>query len=312
MTDRDPSVQTPAWPHAGRFAVGYSPGLALWSRLGALVRGCRVTVLVVLWAVLVMLWPTLVVLAAGGFAPEVALISVAAVYRVLRRDAAQRGHLVAELPLQGTRHVLAQEQRRAGAFAERERIARDPHDTLAQERAGRLMPLHAAERDPARRPGCVRARTRACPDACGPGRTGRRPAETRRIIGVRTPTAVAEAGLEGSLRLSCERARQEGTAGGDGRAGAVPLGGKSPTGAGRPVRHRTVPGGTEHAGERTGARTSHESAGHASPLSGPRRTRTPRRRRRLRALPGGPCRTSGPGAGSARVPGEAARARRRP
>ena len=235
---------------SGLLAVGYASGLALWNRLGILTRGCWVTVLLVLWAVLVVLAPppltgayawcavpmaclalralgqrgatvaltvvTIVLVGqltrtTGGFDPEMVLIPVAAVwgtvalYRGLQRDAAQRQRLLAEL--QGTRHTLAEEQRRAGVLKERERIARDLHDTLAQELAGHLMLMHAAERDLAARPDTARARVRAAVDGLDAAL-----AETRRIICDLTPTTVAEAGLEGALRLLCDRAQQEGTA----------------------------------------------------------------------------------------------------
>jgi ATP/maltotriose-dependent transcriptional regulator MalT len=51
------------------------------------------------------------------------------------------------------------------------------------------------------------SRVRAAVDGLDAGLT-----ETRRIIRDLTPTAVAEAGLEGSLRLLCDRAQQEGAA----------------------------------------------------------------------------------------------------
>lgn len=235
---------------SGLLAVGYATGLLLWSRLDTLARRCWVAALLVLWAVLVFLAPppltdayawcavpmaclvvralgqrtaaaTLAVVtvvlggrltrAAGGFDPEMVLIPLAAVwgtvalYRALQHHATERGRLLAEL--RGTRDVLAEEQRRAGVLKERERIARDLHDTLAQELAGHLMLLHAAERDLAQRPDAARARMRAAVDGLDAGL-----AETRRIIQDLTPTTVAESGLEGSIRLLCERAQQEGTA----------------------------------------------------------------------------------------------------
>ncbi|MGW1273966.1 histidine kinase, partial [Streptomyces sp. NPDC002491] len=149
---------------------------------------------------------------AGGFDAEMVLIPVAAVwgtvtlYRTVQRDATERQRLLAEL--HGTRRVLADEQRRAGALAERERIARDLHDTLAQELAGHLMLLQAAERDLTERPEAARDRVRAAADGLDAGL-----AETRRIIHDLTPPAVVESGLEDSLRLLCGRAQQEGTAG---------------------------------------------------------------------------------------------------
>jgi signal transduction histidine kinase len=146
--------------------------------------------------------------AAGGLDVELALVPVAAVWGTValygqqQRDAAERQRLLEEL--RSTRDVLAEQQRQAGVLAERTRIARDLHDTLAQELAGSLMLLQAAERDWDRRPDAARTRVRAVAD----GLDGNL-AETRRIIHDLTPSAVAEAGLEGSLRLLCAQAEQD-------------------------------------------------------------------------------------------------------
>ncbi|MFD9392704.1 sensor histidine kinase [Streptomyces sp. NPDC060000] len=147
----------------------------------------------------------------GQFDPEIVLIPVAAVwgtvalYRSQQRDAAERLRLVEEL--RGTRDVLARQQREAGVLAERARIARDLHDTLAQELAGGVMLLQAVERDWDARPDVARARVRAVADGLHANL-----AETRRIIRDLTPSAVDEAGLEGALRLLCARAEAEGAA----------------------------------------------------------------------------------------------------
>jgi signal transduction histidine kinase len=148
---------------------------------------------------------------AGGFDAEMVLVPVAAVwgtvalYQAQQRDAAERQRLVEEL--RSTRDVLAREQRRAGVLAERERIARDLHDTLAQDLSGSLMLLQAAERDWEERPDVARTRLRAVTDGLDAGL-----AETRRMIRDLTPSLVAEDGLEGALKLLCLRAQEEGTA----------------------------------------------------------------------------------------------------
>ncbi|MEU4872150.1 histidine kinase [Streptomyces sp. NPDC021608] len=148
---------------------------------------------------------------AGGFDPEIVLIPVAvvwgtlALYRSQQRSAAERLRLVEEL--RGARDVLARQQRQAGVLAERARIARDLHDTLAQELAGGVMLLQAAQRDWDARPEAARARVRAVADGLHANL-----AETRRIIRDLTPAAVDEAGLEDALRLLCARAEAEGAA----------------------------------------------------------------------------------------------------
>ncbi|WP_406437276.1 sensor histidine kinase [Streptomyces sp. NBC_01613] len=236
---------------SGLLAVTYAAGLALWSRWGRLARHTWVTALLLLWAILVLLTPppltgayvwcavplACVVLdalgrraaavaltaitallvgqltrSAGGFDPEMVLIPVTAVwgtvalYRSQQRNVAERQRLLEEL--RGTRDVLADERHRSGTLEERARIARDLHDTLAQELSGSLMLLQAAEQDWEKRPDVARTRVRAVADGLDAGLT-----ETRRIIQDLAPPAVAEAGLEGSLRLLCGRAQQIGGAG---------------------------------------------------------------------------------------------------
>ncbi|MET7702198.1 sensor histidine kinase [Streptomyces sp. NPDC005485] len=235
---------------SGLLAMVYAGGLAVWDRLGPRGRSAWALTLLLLWAILILLVPapltsayawcavplacaalralgrrtavvavaaitvvlgSQLVVATGGFDPEMALIPVAAVwgtvalYRAQQRDATERRLLLERL--HRTRDVLAEQQRRAGVLAERTRIARDLHDTLAQELAGSLMLLQAAERDWEQRPGVARTRVRAVADGLDAHLT-----ETRRIIDDLTPSAVAEAGLEGSLRLLCAQAGRDGTA----------------------------------------------------------------------------------------------------
>ena len=213
---------------SGALAVVYAVGLALWSSLGVPARYVWVAALIVLWTVLLVLTPPFLTVAyiwcavplacavvraldrrgatvavaaitvvlvgqltraTGQFDPEIVLIPVAAVWGTV-----------------ALYRALRQEQRRAGVLEERVRIARDLHDTLAQELAGSVMLLQAAERS-WEEPDVARTRVRAVADRLGAGL-----AETRRIIGDLTPSPVAEAGLRGALRLLCDRARQDGTA----------------------------------------------------------------------------------------------------
>jgi len=149
--------------------------------------------------------------AAGGFDPELVLVPVAAVwgtvalYRTLQRTLAERQRLVEEL--RSTRDSLAEERHRTGVLEERARIARDLHDTLAQELSGSLMLLRAAERDWSERPEVAHTRVRAVVEGLDVGLV-----EIRRIIRDLTPAPVTQAGLEDSLRLLCARAQLEGAA----------------------------------------------------------------------------------------------------
>ncbi|MFE9768121.1 sensor histidine kinase [Streptomyces sp. NPDC005808] len=137
--------------------------------------------------------------------PAAAVWGTVALYRAQQRDATARQRLIEEL--RDTRDILARQQRQAGVLAERTRIARDLHDTLAQDLAGSLMLLQAAERDWEKRPDVARTRVRAVADGLDTNL-----AETRRILRDLTPADVAETGLEGALRLLCARSDAGGTA----------------------------------------------------------------------------------------------------
>lgn len=209
-------------------AVVYAAGLALWSTMGVRVRYAWIAALLLLWTVLVALtppfltvayvwcavplaWAVLRALGRRGATVAVAVITVVLVGQLT----AATGRFDAELVLIPVAAVwgtvalyraLQQEQRRAGVLEERVRLARDLHDTLAQELAGSVLLLQAAERSWAE-PEVARTRVRAVTDRLSAGLD-----ETRRIIGDLTPAPVAEAGLGDALRLLCDRARQDGTA----------------------------------------------------------------------------------------------------
>ncbi|WP_330286058.1 sensor histidine kinase [Streptomyces sp. NBC_00576] len=235
---------------SGLLAFVYTGGVMLWDRLGTVGRATWIPLLLALWGLLLYLVPaaltsafvwcalplacaaqrvlgrrsataalalitavlvTALVGADGRFVIDSVLVPVAAVwgtvalYRAQQRDAEARRRLVEEL--RDTRDLVARQQRRAGVLAERTRIARDLHDTLAQELAGGLMLLQAADRDWDDRPDVARTRVRAVADGLGTNLT-----ETRRMIGDLTPSAVAETGLEGALRVLCARSQADGTA----------------------------------------------------------------------------------------------------
>ncbi|MGW2387561.1 sensor histidine kinase [Streptomyces sp. NPDC001658] len=107
------------------------------------------------------------------------------------------------MSLQELRHTRAKSARgqpEVGRLAERARIARDLHDTLAQELAGNSMLLQAAAFDFDRRPDLPRTQVRAVVDALGTNL-----AETRTIIGDLTPPALEHDGLSTTLRTLCAR-----------------------------------------------------------------------------------------------------------
>ncbi|GGL07372.1 signal transduction histidine kinase [Curtobacterium luteum] len=111
-------------------------------------------------------------------------------YRALAREAAEREELVAELL--ATRDRLAATEREQGVLAERARLAREIHDTVAQGLSSIQMLLHAAERADGDRPGAEHVRLARETAADGL-------ADTRRFIRELAPPTL-EAGLPAALR----------------------------------------------------------------------------------------------------------------
>ncbi len=224
-------------PPTAALALLYAAGLARWERLGSRGRPVWLGLLLLLWtwiawavpaplafgyawlavpfAVLALRMPTRAVRGAalgvvtallvavlvrvgGGPDPDVLAPPVAAVLAtaVLYRTQQRLTRELAE-----TRGELARRQREAGRLAERARIARDLHDTLAQELAGSRMLLQAAERDWDRRPDAARRQMRAVTDALG-----EHLAQTRGIIDDLTPPVLARDGLEAALHELTARA----------------------------------------------------------------------------------------------------------
>ncbi|WP_226967188.1 sensor histidine kinase [Streptomyces phaeolivaceus] len=215
---------------------GYVGGLALWDRLGSRGRPLWLAALLALWCAISWGMPASVataytwlalplailalrmftgpaaVAAVGGITvllvvviartsaplhPELVVPPTAALWATVALYRAQQ-RLLGEL--RRTRAELARGQREAGRLAERARIARDLHDTLAQELAGSRMLLQAADRDWDRRPDLARTQVRTVVDALGAHL-----AETRTIIGDLTPPALEHGDLTTALRALCAR-----------------------------------------------------------------------------------------------------------
>lgn len=112
-------------------------------------------------------------------------------YEALAREAQQREALMQELL--ATRGQLAATERESGALAERARLAREIHDTVAQGLSSIQMLLHAAERadpDGAGIEHVILARKTAAAGL----------ADTRRFIRELTPPDLDGRGLGGALR----------------------------------------------------------------------------------------------------------------
>ncbi|WP_150958420.1 sensor histidine kinase [Microbacterium testaceum] len=122
-------------------------------------------------------------------------------YGALERRAAEREALMAELI--ATRDRLAAAEREQGTLAERARLARELHDTVAQGLSSIQMLLHAAERADAGGPGIDHVRLARQTAADGL-------AETRRFIRELAPPSL-DRGLGSALeRLAAGWATREG------------------------------------------------------------------------------------------------------
>jgi signal transduction histidine kinase len=128
-------------------------------------------------------------------------------YRAMSQETRDRQALI--LDLLATREELAAASREAGTLAERERIAREIHDTVAQGLSSIQMLLHAAERDVDDEP--TREKLRLARETAAENL-----GETRRFIRELTPPSLDEQTLPAALgRLTeavNEQAEQSGSA----------------------------------------------------------------------------------------------------
>lgn len=120
----------------------------------------------------------------GGFA-----LAISVGYDALLRDAIERERLIASLvraqeETTALQEELARTQREAGAAAERTRLARDLHDTIAQELSS--MVLFARSADAARMPQIEQLAQHSL-------------TELRRIVAALAPAELEEAALAGAL-----------------------------------------------------------------------------------------------------------------
>lgn len=112
-------------------------------------------------------------------------------YEALAREAAQREALMQELL--ATRGQLAETEHESGVLAERARLAREIHDTLAQGLSSIQLLLHAAERADPDRAGVEHIRLARETAAANL-------ADARRFIRELTPPELDGQGLGGALR----------------------------------------------------------------------------------------------------------------
>lgn len=141
----------------------------------------------------------------GVFSPVAALgpalgaaVAVAVVwgYEALYRESEQRRHLIEELT--ATRADLALAQHTAGVLAERERLAHEIHDTLAQGLSSIQLLLRAAERSLPDTAGTAARHVDQARQAAADNL-----AEARRFVAAHSPPALDDTTLAGALERLC-------------------------------------------------------------------------------------------------------------
>ena len=141
----------------------------------------------------------------GSFGPAMAIgpalgaaVAVAVVwgYQALYQESEQRRRLIEELT--ATRTDLAQAQHTAGVLAERERLAREIHDTLAQGLSSIQLLLRAAERALPGRPDAAARHVEAARQAAVDNI-----AEARRFVAALAPPALEGTTLADALERLC-------------------------------------------------------------------------------------------------------------
>ncbi|WP_030149155.1 sensor histidine kinase [Mycetocola saprophilus] len=138
----------------------------------------------------------------GPLIGAVIAVAIGLGYRELQRVALRREELIAELI--STRVRLAETEREAGKLAERERLARDIHDTVAQGLSSIQLLLHAAERASEQAPETAIEHVRRARDAAALAL-----AETRGLIDELAPPAITGASLAEALSRLAENASQQ-------------------------------------------------------------------------------------------------------
>ncbi|WP_436499923.1 sensor histidine kinase [Actinokineospora sp. HUAS TT18] len=135
-----------------------------------------------------------VAMAVGPALGACVVIATVLGYQALHAESEQRRRLIVEL--ERTRAELATVERRAGVLDERERLAREIHDTLAQGLSSIQLLLRAAERhrDPDRAVLVEQARQTAQDNL----------AEARRFVRALAPADLRESTLPAALGRLCE------------------------------------------------------------------------------------------------------------
>ncbi|MFI7444724.1 sensor histidine kinase [Nonomuraea indica] len=225
----------------GALALAYAIGVVLWNRLG---RGRLVWLagVAAVWLVLVVLAPsfswcavpllfvclrllnargvavaaaalTLVVIAAQleiaqeldvslVLAPIGVATMTAVIFWELQRESAARQFLIDDLIR--TRGTLAESRHRTGVLEERERLAREIHDTIAQGLTSMGILLQAADRMWAADPELARSHVRRAAAAAAENLD-----EARRFVRDLQPAGLVDGSLPEALARLCDSAHEE-------------------------------------------------------------------------------------------------------
>lgn len=125
-------------------------------------------------------------------------VAIAAGYTALRREGERHRELIDALTR--TRGELAAYQRRTGVLDERERLAREIHDTLAQGLSSIVLLLRSAENALPRDPGLAATRVAEARESASANL-----AEARGFVRDLAPPSLTGANLPEALRRLCER-----------------------------------------------------------------------------------------------------------
>ncbi|MFE3068146.1 sensor histidine kinase [Streptomyces sp. NPDC059247] len=179
-------------------------------------------------------------------------------YQALYRESERRRRLIEELL--ATRAELASAERHAGTLAERERLAREIHDTLAQGLSSIQLLLRAAERTlPPGSPaaGHIERARRAAQDNL---------AEARRFVRALSPPDLEHGSLAAALERLCDGVGPYGTDWGADGTEALP----GPYGTGAGPSARTADASASGASPGSGPGPGPGPASGAGPAAGPR------------------------------------------
>ncbi|WP_412541779.1 sensor histidine kinase [Longispora sp. K20-0274] len=262
---------------AGALAIGYSVWV-LWPRtpwFAGMLAGWLVLVLLApsfAWCAVPLLFVALGQLSTRAAVPVAAGLTAAVVLAQLRLADRFDPSLVlapvavatiataAYLRLARTSEALAVSERRAGVLDERQRLAREIHDTLAQGLSSMNLLLQAADRDWATAPDTARDHVRRASAVARENLV-----EARRVVADLAPAALHEQSLVAALRQLCATG-WTGAAGGlsEARAAGGSIGSGTPDG---PAEARAASGPP---GARSGPATACEltTEGEPYPLGG--------------------------------------------